>query len=321
MSKKLAFERYIWFIDQARKEKYPNAKKLSEYRIFEISISQAQRDIKFMRDFLHAPLTYDYYHKGYSLSNESFQLPTVWIQNEELLLFALSKELVKDKDSKKILSELFKKISMFSDDSLRKIEDFITYKNVRFYRLKTGVLSIIISALMDSKKIEMTYISVFDINKKPFKITITPIHLVFYRGNWYMLGRYRRVIRIYALSRIKQVKEKEEYDNRKPNSEQLKKMINKSFGIFIPQENDKVYTIKLQFDSYISQYVQTIVFHPKQKYENQTDGSIIVSFPSTINNELLGEIFRFRDNVIVLEPDKIKKELKSILNKMTKKYK
>jgi hypothetical protein len=49
-TKKLTFSRYIWFIDRAGKEKFPNASSLAKE--FEISRDQAQRDIEFMRDRL-----------------------------------------------------------------------------------------------------------------------------------------------------------------------------------------------------------------------------------------------------------------------------
>jgi hypothetical protein len=48
MGIKNIYERFVWFDNQVRAQKYPNATSLAEQ--FEISAKTAQRDIDFMRD-------------------------------------------------------------------------------------------------------------------------------------------------------------------------------------------------------------------------------------------------------------------------------
>jgi predicted DNA-binding transcriptional regulator YafY len=62
MGIKNIYERFVWFDDQARARKFPNATSLAEK--FEISTKTAQRDIDFMRDRLLCPLNYDPSKKG-----------------------------------------------------------------------------------------------------------------------------------------------------------------------------------------------------------------------------------------------------------------
>lgn len=85
MGKKLVYERYHWFHGQTRAGRYPNARKLSEK--FEISEKQAQRDKEFIRDRLYAPLLYNAFEKGYEYENVGYELPPIWLKEDELLAF------------------------------------------------------------------------------------------------------------------------------------------------------------------------------------------------------------------------------------------
>ena len=53
MGVKNIYERFVWFDNQVRVKKYPNASGLADY--FEISTKTAQRDIDFMRDRFELP--------------------------------------------------------------------------------------------------------------------------------------------------------------------------------------------------------------------------------------------------------------------------
>jgi len=63
MGDQLYLERFVWFDNEARKERFPNASKLAEH--FELSVKSAQRTIDHFRDRLLAPLEYDRSYKGY----------------------------------------------------------------------------------------------------------------------------------------------------------------------------------------------------------------------------------------------------------------
>lgn len=73
MGDQLFLERFIWFDNEARRERYPNASKLAIR--FEIATKSAQRSIDYFRDRLLAPLQYEVSHKGYFYTDPTFQLP------------------------------------------------------------------------------------------------------------------------------------------------------------------------------------------------------------------------------------------------------
>ena len=61
-------ERIIWFDEQIKKDKYPNASDIAKH--FEVSKKTAQRTVDFMRDRICLPLQYDSSMKGYSYTYE-----------------------------------------------------------------------------------------------------------------------------------------------------------------------------------------------------------------------------------------------------------
>jgi len=84
------YERFVWFDNQVKARKYPNATSLSEQ--FEISTKTAQRDIDFLRDRLLCPLHYDSSQKGYYYSDDTFSLPMVYLSSGDFPLFSLQEK-------------------------------------------------------------------------------------------------------------------------------------------------------------------------------------------------------------------------------------
>lgn len=83
MKKASANKRIQWFHSTVQANGYPNSTLLCER--FGISLSQAKRDIRFLRDVLSAPLSYDPLHRGY-MYDSPFTLPvTVTTSNDETL--------------------------------------------------------------------------------------------------------------------------------------------------------------------------------------------------------------------------------------------
>lgn len=88
MSDRLKYERFLWFHNQTKAKKYPNSCQLAEN--FEMSKRTGQRDIEFFRDRFNAPLEYDYSRRGYHYTNDSYELPALWISESNILALSLA---------------------------------------------------------------------------------------------------------------------------------------------------------------------------------------------------------------------------------------
>ncbi|MFB9750160.1 helix-turn-helix transcriptional regulator [Paenibacillus hodogayensis] len=74
--------RILWFDEQIRASRFPNAKALAEH--FEISVRQAGRDIEYMQDSLHAPMSYNAKRRGYAYNDAAYILPSVFLTETDI---------------------------------------------------------------------------------------------------------------------------------------------------------------------------------------------------------------------------------------------
>ncbi|MBN1364422.1 MAG: WYL domain-containing protein, partial [Syntrophaceae bacterium] len=93
-----------------------------------------------------------------------------------------------------------------------------------------------------------------------------------------------------------------------------------TFGIFITDQSHPVVPVKLRFVPEMARYVRSMLPHPGQEFCDQPNGCLEVSFPSTLNRELIAEILGFGEQVEVLEPRELRKEIAAILGKTAKIY-
>ena len=100
----LVLERFGWFDQQIRNNRFPNAATLSGR--FEISPKTAQRTIDFMRDRFAAPLEYNASRKGYFYTDAGYALPRLFASQEEILAVLMARHLLSKNDGGLIAKNL-----------------------------------------------------------------------------------------------------------------------------------------------------------------------------------------------------------------------
>ena len=85
-------ERIFWFHDRDLKGEFPNATNLASQ--FEICTRTAQRVVDFMRDRMDAPLQYDFSKNGYAYSDNSCELPSRMVYEDEILALPMAKKVL-----------------------------------------------------------------------------------------------------------------------------------------------------------------------------------------------------------------------------------
>src|SRR4030042_4889079 len=126
MAKKLSYERYAWFHGRVKAGIFPNSARLAEH--FEISRKQAQRAVEFMRERLGAPLLYSADRRGFGYEDGNYELPPVWLKEEELHALCLALRLsaaIPDRDLKRSLRRLMENfLALRSADAPPEFRDF-----------------------------------------------------------------------------------------------------------------------------------------------------------------------------------------------------
>ncbi|MCX7913650.1 MAG: WYL domain-containing protein [Thermodesulfovibrionales bacterium] len=320
MSKKLAYERYFWFHRQIKDGKFPNASHMAQE--FEISAKQAQRDIDFMRDRLSAPLQYDTKRRGYYYSSRNYELPSIWIKEDELLALCFATKLastIPQDEIKKSLELMIKKLSSFLTSDFNKFQRFInnvSVKNIEYYIVDKTIFQEVISSLFNQQTIEFDYYSPH--KKEKSRRVVKPLHLLCYMGRWFLIGycREKTEIRYFSLSRINSIKVVDE-DFDINTSHDIKAIIGNYFGIFSGGSPQKVC---LKFNPEVADWIKEQIWHEAQIMNLNDEGRLTLRFPATNFSELKGEILKFGSNVEVVSPEELRLEIKKEIAKMNTIY-
>ncbi|MFQ5714237.1 MAG: helix-turn-helix transcriptional regulator [Candidatus Scalinduaceae bacterium] len=330
MAGKLAYERYCWFHNQVKNNKHPNSRHLAIK--FETSQKTAQRDIEFIRDRISAPLEYSYDNRGYYYTDKSYELPPIWLSENELVAFILAKRLaaaIPDKNIKNSLSAFINKFSSLVSEkacgersesigfNLDDLQDKISLKNIEYYSVDENLFRKVVNALFTGKPLEIQYYSPY--KNERTRRRILPLHLLDYMGNWHLAAfcALKNEIRNFSLSRISECNYTNDKISLPPNLPQIKNYIRKNFGIFYGGKN---YDVSLKFSPKASRTVKEQIWHKKQKIKELKDGSIILKVPVADITEIKRETLKYGAEVEVLKPLRLRKEILEEIKKMKKIY-
>lgn len=322
MAGKLAYERYYWFHEQIKGNKRPNSKLLADK--FEISQKTAQRDIEFMRDRIGAPLEYSHVDRGYYYTDKGYELPPIWLSENELVAFILAKRLaaaIPDRNLKDSLSTFISKFSSRVSDkvgfNLDDIQDKISLKNIEYYTVDENLFRKVVNALFSEKSLEIQYYSPHKDERTKRKIF--PLHLLDYMGNWHLVSfcTLKNGLRNFALSRIEKCDYIDEKISLPTDLPPIKPYIRKTFGIF---QGGQSHDVSLKFSPKTSRTVKEQIWHKKQKIKELKDGSVILNIPVADFTEIKREILKYGAEVEVLKPLRLKKEIIEEIKKMKKIY-
>jgi predicted DNA-binding transcriptional regulator YafY len=320
MGDHLTLERYYWFDNQVRTNRFPNANTLAEQ--FEISSKTAQRTIEFMRDRIGAPLEYDPHHKGYRYSGDSFSLPFFQVSQEEIVSILLARNLLSNSAegfiSRAIQSfgrKLFAAMGQigFTQDKLR--SSFSAVWNL-YSPAQASTFRIVLDAILQNRLLTCIYTS--PASGRKTERTIAPHHLQHYMGSWVLLGwcHLKQDWRKFFLSRMSNPIMSDEAFDPKPKKE-WEPLIHASFGIF--QGGDPIPVI-LQFNPFRAQWIREQIWHPDQKLEILPDGGLRLILPVTDLREVKLKVLQFGSDVEVIEPEELREEIREEIKRMGKIY-
>ncbi len=311
-----AFERYYWFDNQIRAGKYPNATRLAEE--FGCSKKTAQRAIDFMRDRLYAPLEYDKIQRGYFYIDNSFELPSLQVSQEELLSILLAQNILSNSAGGSISAlinrfgkRLFVKMGDLGLDEKRMKEAFSATWN-EYAPARGPVFQQVSKALLENRVLEFSYTSPRD--QQPNRRAVEPHHLQHYMGSWTMIGfcRLRNDWRKFMLSRMTELELAKEQFKTQPKPEWASQLEG-GFGIF---QGGKLTTVKLRFNPFRAAWIKEQVWHPQQNITALPDGSLDMTFPVYKFHEVKMKILQFGGDVEVLEPLELRDEIREDIVKM-----
>jgi predicted DNA-binding transcriptional regulator YafY len=318
MAKKFAFERYIWFHSKLKAGRYPKLAGLAEK--FEISGRQAAREIDFMKNFFSAPIEYSHEHNGYYYTEAGFELPGIWLGQEEIIALIISKRIstaIPDQRLKKKIDFYFRKIAGSTDFDFQDLEKRVSLKNIHYYTVAPEIFASCAFALARNRRVRINYRSAYrdEIQERE----ISPLHLLLYLGNWHLIAHChsRGDLRDFVLSRVIEMEILTEPVSEELRTRDIKGMIDRHYGIFL-QGEEKL--IRVRFRGRSVSIVRDQLWFAGQQVTEEKD-SLLLSFPVTDYREVLGDILRFGADAEVLEPTELRDLIKETSASMGRLYK
>ena len=320
MGVKNIYERFVWFDDQVKGKKFPNATSLAEK--FELSTKTAQRDIEFMRDRLLCPLYYDSSQKGYYYDDETFSLPMIYLSSEELSSLLIARKMLQDISGGFIgdeISSIVDKITNVLSKHIAtgdKIDDAFSFQLIEYSPAPEQVFKAILEGCLKKKCLSFTYYS--PATEEKSERTIEPYHLFNYMGTWHTIGycHLRKGIRDFALSRISGAEVLNE-SFEIPDDFEFKKYFLSTFGLYKGKSTKQV---TLRFTPEKSKWIKDQIWHKDQKARYLKDGSLELSFPVSDFSEITREILKHGDEVEVIKPKNLRNLIKAEAEKIAKIY-
>lgn len=264
------------------------------------------RDIEFLRDRYQAPIECDRTRKGYYYADPTFAIKNVILSEGDLFTVSTVLPLLEQykntplEDSfrnimSKIVELLPEQVSvdtsflnkdiLFISDPLPKIEEQVFNSIFRAVKIR----SVLIFAYKSAGRP--------DFKQK----CINPYHVICQKGNWYVIGFDHNSgdIRIYALSRIKNIAETGEYFEI-PQDFSLSDHIDPSFGIWNNPEAPEEY--ELLFAPSLANYITEREWHKDQQVRMNEDGSVTLIFSTNQKQQVQSWVMGFGTAVRVMRP-------------------
>ncbi len=321
MSSTIIYERFLWFHSEIKQNRHPNAQTLAAQ--FEITGKTAQRNIEFMRNRLNAPLLYSPGLRGYDYEDNTWELPGLWLHQDELISLVLSYRLaaaVPDSSVKTALRTFLNQIianHASANFSIDELSDKISVKNIAYARTSENIFHRLLEALLRSRPVRIEYYSPH--NDQTTTRDILPLHLLNYMGTWHIIAycNVKKELRDFVLSRIKTVLACENPVDAHVPAIRVKEYIRQTFGIFQGKETKEVC---LRFAKDITPWIAEQSWHPAQRTRVEKDGRLSLTIPVADFREIKREILRYGAQVEVIFPAALRKEIKKEIEKMKKVY-
>lgn len=322
MSSKIIYERFLWFQNQVKKNKYPNTKTLAQK--FEIARKTAQRDIEFMRERLGAPLIYVAEQRGFIYEDNTYELPGFWLKEESLTSLLLAYRLVSSVPDKTLkaslrsfLEQLLAKISYRKTISIKELSDKVSVRNIEYSKTSEKIYHAMLEALLASRPVRIEYHSPH--NSQTTTRDILPLHLLHYMGTWHIIAHcsLKNELRDFVLSRIKTIAPCPDTITARFTSEQVRQYIRKTFGIF---HGKKTQDVCLCFSKDVTPWIAEQAWHPQQKTFIKKDGRLCLIIPVSDFREIKREILKYGAQVEVMSPKALREEIKREIKRMSRIY-
>jgi predicted DNA-binding transcriptional regulator YafY len=311
----------IFFIDEEiASGKYPNTRTLAD--AYRTGIATISRDIKLMREWLYAPIEYDFTQKGYYYTEKTSRLPGTFGSVEGIMALGMAKNLLSLYRNTPIYDaarELVENITapLGEAESSRWYDERIIVPKVPSVQFASGIWQCICEGLRKNRILRFDYRSTWKSGYTPRRIR--PYQLLFDNGAWYIYAYSieGRGVRMYSLSRIKNISLEDETFSFPASADFSTQLGGSYFGAYSGQ---KKYRFRIAFYNDGAMRIQERIWAADQRIKEIKDG-VILEFSSTQYGKVLELVLSNGRDALPLEPAELVRDWRENLRDMQKRTK
>ncbi len=224
-----------------------------------------------------------------------------------------------EKDVKSLLSKIEQIIpnDVFLDSRKGIAESFFEQYSAGLfdYSPHNEIIEILINGILNKKICRVTYFKPTSDSVKSYEIE--PVKIVYYSGGLYTIAFIQKhhTYIMLAIQRIQslELENKPQGQNHTFDEDEFWQG---KFGLFPGEQTE----VKLMFTNAIRHHIEGRQWHASQIFEDQSDGSLILSLKVGLSPELMTWILGWGEEVRVLKPLNLKKQIVDHLNNTLKLY-
>lgn len=291
----------------------------------EVSESTIQKDIKAMKedDLLgfHAPIVFDRKYQGYNYTHADYSINKFPLNQDDVHSIEFAASLLQplkhielidhfNDAAKKLLGVIDYSSSLNMEDRSRFIE-----LQQQSHQLGSQLLKPILQGIFDKKRLRFTY-HAYQSSKTSERL-LDAYLLKQYDNRWYVIGIEAGKVKTFGLDRISDLQlTKESF--KATHAFDAEKYFSNTFGITSfegePEE------VVLSFTPLAGRYITSAPMHTSQKIVSDTSAELRISLQVGITYELVKSILSHGENVLVVKPAHLRKQVMDSLKNALKKY-
>jgi len=314
---KIALPRIYMIDSEIASGKYPNSKYLAKK--LEMSVATISRDIEFMRDQLLAPIEYDTFKKGYYYTEKLYRLPAGFSSVEDILALSMATSILSlycETPIYDAANHLLECITapLANDRNTDWLENRIVVPKIASVKVKPEIWNIIVNGLKKNNVITFEYKGIMDKDYQDRRVH--PYQLLFDSGVWYLYGfaEERKAMRIFALSRMRNVALQKEAFPLPKNFSDTDIVGESYFGVYVGDE-------KYKFA--IDCYDDAAIFAAERQWADdqkitEIKGGVTIEFTSTQFDKVLRWVLSNGTNAIPRKPKQLVSEWKRKISEIYK---
>lgn len=182
------------------------------------------------------------------------------------------------------------------------------------------LMPVVISAVKEMRKVYIHYTKYSGEGKS---VCVEPYGLKVFKQRWYLVGKIADKsrddgFRIYSLDRIDSIEVTDEKFS-KDADWSIDEHFASNIGIWTSQE--KACRVIIRANSLAAKYLADLPLHSSQEIVSEDGGYAVLSYWLKVTPDLVQELFRFRENIEVLEPPRLRRMMADTVVAMSKMYK